>query len=115
MDLVDEQDVALTEIGEKRRQISGLFNGGAGGHPQIHAHLVGDDACQGGFSQTGRAVEQYMIQRLIAPAGSLNVDREVALGLLLAGILRQGLRAKVRLSPVPGDQGGGDQRGFHLL
>ena len=37
VDLVDEQNVAFAEIREQSRQIALLFNGRAGGNPEIYA------------------------------------------------------------------------------
>ena len=93
MDFVHEQDVVLLQIGEQGRQIPRLLNGGAGGNTDIHPHLVGDDAGQGGFAQPRGAVKQYVIQGLPPHFGRLDEDGQVPLGLLLADVLPQGLGA----------------------
>ena len=61
VDLVDEEDVALVQVGEDRRQIPLLVDGRAGGDPQVDASLPGDDHGEGGLAQSGRAVEQHMV------------------------------------------------------
>ena len=94
MDLVHEQDVALVEVGQQRRQVAGLFDGGAGGNADARPHLLGDDARQGGFAQARRAVEQDVVQGLLPLPGGLDEDRQVLLRLLLADVLRQGLGAQ---------------------
>ena len=109
VDLIDKQDVAGIQIGQQSGQIAGLFNGGAGGDPDAHAHLVGDDAGQGGFAQTGRAVEQGVVQRLVAPPGGLQIHGEVGLGLLLAGVVGQKLGAQAHLGGIGGHLPGRDQ------
>ena len=43
MDLIDEQDVALAQIGENGGQIARPLDGWPRRHLQIHVHLVGDD------------------------------------------------------------------------
>lgn len=57
VDLVHEQHVALLEVVEDRRHLSGLFDGRTGGDLQIHSHFVGDDPAQRRFSQSRRAVK----------------------------------------------------------
>ena len=86
MDLIHEQDVVLRQIGEQGGQIAGLFNGRTGGDADVDPHLVGDDVGQGGLAQTRRAVEQHVVQGLIAHLGGLDKDLQVALGLLLADV-----------------------------
>ncbi len=44
VDLVDEQDVAVLEVGEQRSQVTGSHQGGARGDAQAHAHLRRHDA-----------------------------------------------------------------------
>ena len=110
MDLVDEQDVAGVQIGQQRRQVAGLLDGGAGGDADIDPHLVGDDARQGGLAQARRAVEQHVVQGLAAAAGGFNIDGEIVLGLLLAGIVGEGARTQGEFPVVAGRQAGGHQR-----
>ncbi len=70
VDLVDEQDIALLQIGQQGGKVAGLFDGRAAGDADLHAHLVGDDAGQRGLAQARRAVEQDVVHRLAAPLGS---------------------------------------------
>ena len=115
MDLVDEEDVAGVEIGQQGRQVPGLLDGGAGGDPDIDPHLVGDDPRQGGLAQARGAVEQHVIQGLIPAEGRLDVDRQILLGLLLAGVVPQGLGPQGELSLVQGGDGGRHHGGFIIL
>ena len=108
MDLVDEQYVALVEVGEECRQISLLFNGRARRHSQIHPHLGGDDARKGGLTQTGRAIEQYVIQRIVPHTGGLNVDLQIFLGLVLTDVVLHATGTEGDLGLVPRLVGGGD-------
>ena len=94
MDLVHKEDVVLLQIGQKRRQVPRLFDGGTGGNTDVHPHLVGDDAAEGGLAQARRAVEQHVVQGLRAHFGRLDENLQVSLGLLLSDILLQPLRSK---------------------
>ena len=56
-----------------------------------------------------------MVERLIAPARGLDVDGQIALGLLLAGIVGQQLRAQADLALVLRRQARGDDGRVVLL
>jgi len=62
VDLVDEQDVVLFQVGENGRQIAGALDDRTRGGLDVHPHLGGDDVGQGGLAQAGRTVEQHVIQ-----------------------------------------------------
>ncbi len=96
VDLVDEQDVALVELGEDGRQVAGAFERRTGRDVQVHSHLGGDDAGERGLAEPGRPGEQQVVDRLAAVAGGLEHDREVLLELALADELGEGTR------PQPG-------------
>ncbi|MNV35862.1 hypothetical protein D3C71_1273230 [compost metagenome] len=63
MDFVDEQHVVRLQVGQQRRQITGLFDHRAGGHPQAYPQLVGDDMTECGLAQARRAEDQDVVQR----------------------------------------------------
>ena len=69
VDLVDEQHVAVAELGEDRRQVAGSLQRRAGGDVHLHAHLGRDDAGQRRLAEPWRAGEQEVIDRLAAAAG----------------------------------------------
>ena len=115
MDFIDEQNVAGVQVGQQRRKVAGLFNGGAGGDTDVHAHFVGDNARQRGFSQTGRAVQQGVIQRFSTPPGGFNINREISLGLFLPGVVGKELRPQTDLPRVLGREGGGNDGGIQFL
>ena len=81
MDLVDEQYIALLQIGEQGGKVAGLFNGRAAGNTDLYAHFVGNDACQCGLAKARRAVEQDVVHRFAAPLGSFQIDFQVLLDL----------------------------------
>ena len=66
VDLVDEQDVALFEIGEQRREIAGLGDHRPGGGAEIDAELARDDLRQRGLAEARRADEQHVVERFLA-------------------------------------------------
>ena len=82
VDLVDEQHVALFEIGQQRREIAGLGDHRAGGGAEIHAELARDDLRQRGLAEARRADEQHMVERLLARARRLDEHLEVGARLL---------------------------------
>ena len=114
MDLVHKEDVVLTEVGQQGGQVPRLLYGRAGGDAHVDPHLVGDDAAEGGLAQARRAVEQHVVQRFAPHFGRLDEDLQVALGLLLADVLPEGLGAQGILPLVlPGQRGG--YKGLQLL
>ena len=72
VDLVDEQHVALLQLGEDGRQVAGPLESRAGRDVQVHAHLGGDDAGQRRLAEPRRAGEQQVVGGLPAPAGRLD-------------------------------------------
>ena len=64
VNLVDEEDVALLQVGEERGEVAGLLDDGAGGRAQLRAHLVGDDDGERGLAQSGRPRQEHMVERL---------------------------------------------------
>ena len=68
MDLVDEQDVALLEVGEQRGEIAGLGNHRTGGGAKADAQLLGHDLRQRRLAETRRTRKQHMVERIAARA-----------------------------------------------
>ena len=66
MHFVDEQHVALVQIGQQRGKIALLFNGRTARHAQVDAHLVGNDAGKRRLAETGRTVQQHMVEAFAA-------------------------------------------------
>jgi hypothetical protein len=77
VDLVDEQDVALLQIGKLRRQIAGLGDHRAGGRAEIDAEFAGDDLRQRRLAEARRADEQDVIEGLAGLLGGLDEDLHV--------------------------------------
>ena len=100
VDLVDEQHVALFEIGEQRREIARLGDDGAGGGLEVDAQLARHDLRQRRLAEARGAGEQHMIQRLAARLGRLDEDAQVLLGLGLADEFLQPLRPQMRVDGI---------------
>ena len=84
VDLVDEQHVAVFELGEDRREIARSFERGPRGHVQVYPHLGCDDARERRLSESWRPCEQQMVDGLLASAGRLEHDAQVLLQLSLS-------------------------------
>src|ERR671924_1001372 len=74
VDLVDEQDVPLLEVGEDRREVAGPIERRSRRGAEPDAELVGEDAGERRLAQPGGPREQHVIDRL--PAGTCAVDEE---------------------------------------
>ena len=100
VDLVDEQHVALFQIGEQRREVAGLGDHRAGGGAEVHAELARDDLRQRGLAEPRRADEQHVVERLVARARRLDEHRQIGARLLLADELGEPLRPQRGLGGV---------------
>ena len=111
MDFVDEQDVALFEIGEQRREIAGLGDDGSRGGAKAYAEFARDDLRQRGLAEAGGTDEQHVVQRLVPLARRLDEDREVLPRLRLADEFGQQLRTQRGVADIVGTALGGDDAG----
>ena len=80
MDLIDEQHVVGLEAGQQPRQVSWFVQHRSRSRSDRHSHLVGHNVCQGGLAQTGRAVQQHVVERLGPLLGRLDKHLEVVHG-----------------------------------
>ena len=115
MDLVNEQHVALFQVGEQRREIAGLRDHRTGGGAEVDTELARDDLCERGLAEARRANKQHVIEWLAPGARRLDEHREITTRLLLANELGELLRAQrgfgdVLVAVVGGDEAG---RGGH--
>ena len=94
VDLVDEQHVALLQLGEDGGEVTGPLEGRARGDDHRHVELVGDDAGEAGLAQPGRTGEQQVVGGLAAAAGRLQHDRQVLFELGLTHELGEGARSQ---------------------
>ena len=77
MYLVDEEHIVGLERREEAGQVAGLVEHRSRRDLESHPQLVGDDVAQRGLSQSGRTVEQGVVERFMAIFGGLNKDPEV--------------------------------------
>ncbi len=73
VDFVDEQNIAVLEIGEQCRQIAGFCDDRARGGAEPDAHFLRHNLRQRGFAQSRRAKKQHMIERI--PARFRGLDK----------------------------------------
>ena len=83
------------QVGQQARQVGRLVQHRPGGLADLHAHLVGENGGQRGLAQSGRPVEQHVVDVVLA-AGlrRLDVELQLRLGLFLAGKLIETARTQ---------------------
>ncbi len=111
MNLVDEQHVALFEIGQQRREIAGLGDHRTGGGAEADAKLARHDLRQRGLAEPRGTDEQHVVERLAAFARGVDEHRQIGARLLLADKFRQVLRTQRGIADVVGTALGGDKAG----
>ena len=84
MYLVDEEHVVRLQAGQDTGQVARLVQHGTRRDFEAHAQLVGNDVGEGRLAQSGRSVQQHMVQRLATQAGRLDEDAQVVHHLVLA-------------------------------
>ena len=94
VDLVDEQDILFVQIRQDGGQVPRSFDHRTGSHLDVHPHLPGHDISQRGLPETGRTVEEDVIQGLLPLFCGLDENGEVLLDLLLTDILGKTFRAQ---------------------
>ncbi len=77
MDLVDEEDVAILEIGEQGGEIAGLGDDRARRGPEADSELAGDDLGERRLAEAGRAEEEDMVERVAAALRRLDEDPKI--------------------------------------
>ena len=97
VDLVDEQHVAVVEVGEDGGEVAGTLERGPARDAQVDVHLGGDDPRERGLAEAGRPREQEVIGRLAASACGRQQDLEVLLEAGLADELVEPARPQGRL------------------
>src|SRR5581483_634630 len=97
VNLVDEGHFARTEVRQNRGEVARLFQDRAGGAADWHLQLVGDDVRQRGFAEAGRAIEQHVIERLVALARRGDRDVEVLADAILPDVIVERARAQAYL------------------
>src|SRR5256885_3539285 len=94
MDLIDEEDVAFTEIRESTNQIARFLERGSGGAADIHAELSRDELSESCLAETGRTEEECVVERLAAGESGVDVDAQRLVHAILPYEFGQALRPK---------------------
>ena len=100
MYLVYEEDVVLAELGEDGDHVAGALDGGAGGGLDADAHLGCEDVGEGGLAESGRAVEQGVVERLSALSRRGDCDIKVGLEQFLAHVVLEPAGAQTGVQVV---------------
>ena len=64
VDLVDEEDVARAQVGERADEVARLLQRRAGGGADVDAQLAGDELGERRLAESRRAEEEGVIERL---------------------------------------------------
>jgi len=94
MDLVDEEDVAFFQIGQKGGEITGLGDHRTGGGAEIDTQLAADDLRQRRLAKPRRPDEQHMIERLAPGPRRLDENLQVFARRRLADEIVERLRTQ---------------------
>ena len=82
------------ELREDADEVGALGQGRAAGDVDLRADFVGDDVGEGGLAEARRAVEQDVLDRLLAARGGVDGDLELADQGGLADVLVEALGAE---------------------
>ncbi len=116
MDFINEKHRTCGHICQNAFQILGVVKSRCTGHSAISTHLIGNDACQGGFTQTWRTDEERMVQGFLAFTGCLDEYSKVVLQPLLAlEILEHFWSKDVLLFVSLLLEGGGNHRALYQI
>ena len=94
MDLVNEEHVALGEVRQQRRHVTGARQHRAGGNAQRRAHLRGHDSRERRLAEARRAGEEQVVGDLAARTRRTQHDLQMTHQLALADEVRQSRRAQ---------------------
>ena len=97
VDLVDEQHVVLAEARQNRREIARPLEHRPRRRAHGDAELLADDIGERRLAETGRSVEQHVIERFAALARGGNRDLKIRANALLADVVVQRAGPEPRL------------------
>ncbi len=92
MYLVDEQHIPRVKRSQQAGEVSRPVKHGAGGNLDVDPHLVGYDMCEGGLSESRRAVEKGMIKGFPAHLRSFYIYPQIGHDFTLTGEIFQFVR-----------------------
>ena len=97
MDLVDEEDVARAQVGERADEVARLLERGTGRRADVDAQLASDELGERRLSESRRTVEDRVVERLTPRERRVDGEPEVVLDLLLPDELLEPLRPQRQL------------------
>ncbi len=97
MDLIDEEDIALTQIGERSNEIARLLERRSGRVSYVDAQLARNELGESGLAQSGRAEEKCVVERLSARERRIYIDAQRFLHAILSDEFGQALRPQREL------------------
>ena len=97
VDLVDEEDAALRQRREVRRERALVLDGGSADGAQGDVERVGDEVRQRRLADAGRAREEHVVERLAATLSGGHEDLQVVDDLGLPDVLVEAARAQRRV------------------
>ena len=109
MNLVDEQDVAILEVGQQRGQIARLGDDRPGRRAKAHAHFARDDLRERRLAQPRRAEKQHMVERIAPRLRRLDEHAQIVARRLLTDefVERFGAQRRVDILRLAGGRGEG--------
>ena len=84
MDFIDEKHIVRLQTGQDTGQIARLVEYRSRSHLESHPQFIGNDVAQRSLSQSGRSVQQHMVQSLRPQTGRLDKDTQVVYHLVLS-------------------------------
>ena len=91
MNLVDEQQLMGLQVDQQANDVAGALQGRGAGDAAAHSQLLSQHQSHGGFAQARWAVEQHVVEGLLAGAGGLHRDGQHLLELALADVIGKAL------------------------
>ena len=74
VNLVEEEDLALAQVGEDSGEVALDLESGAGGLLEADVKLVGDDGGEGGFAEAGGSEEEDVVEGFATGASGFEGD-----------------------------------------
>ena len=97
MNFIYEKNIIFAEICKQRRKVALLLYRRSRGYLDIYAQLRRDYRGERRFAESGRTVEEHMIERITAPFASLYIYAQALLRLFLTDIFIERFRAQTAL------------------
>jgi len=92
VNLIDEQQLARLQIHQQTNDVAGTLEGGSTGDPAGDPELLRQHHRHGGFAETGRAVEQHVVEGIPTRRGRLHRNPKHLLEFALPDVVIQPLR-----------------------